>query len=44
MKEYRREKKKENKKRKAEALADGNEMDPEMAKIMGFGGFSSSKK
>lgn len=47
LKEYRREKRKE-RKRKADSSIDEDMgtggMDPEMAKIMGFSGFSSSKK
>lgn len=43
MKAYRREKKKE-KKRKACALDDAQEVDPEMARLMGFGGFGGGKK
>ncbi|KAK8379053.1 hypothetical protein O3P69_009655 [Scylla paramamosain] len=46
LKEYRREKRKE-RKRKADSSIDedvGGGMDPEMAKVMGFSGFSSSKK
>ncbi|XP_042204822.1 zinc finger matrin-type protein 2-like [Homarus americanus] len=47
LKEYRREKRKE-RKRKADSGIDedmgSGGMDPEMAKIMGFSGFSSSKK
>ena len=48
MKEYRREKRKE-RKRKADSSIDdegpgGMGMDPEMAKVMGFSGFTSSKK
>lgn len=43
MKAYRREKKKD-KKRKTTALDGAGEVDPEMAKLMGFGGFGSSKK
>lgn len=46
LKEYRREKRKD-RKRKADASIDEDGaagMDPEMAKIMGFSGFSSSKK
>jgi len=46
LKEYRREKRKE-RKRKADTSIDEDMtggMDPEMAKVMGFGGFSSSKK
>ncbi|XP_076045580.1 zinc finger matrin-type protein 2 [Oratosquilla oratoria] len=45
LKEYRREKRKD-KKRKADSMDEdmAATMDPEMAKIMGFSGFSSSKK
>lgn len=42
MKEYRREKRKE-KKRKGKDDSE-EEIDPEMAAIMGFGGFGSQKK
>ena len=40
---YRREKRKE-RKRKATDDLDGAEMDPDMAAIMGFSGFGTSKK
>lgn len=46
LKEYRREKRKD-RKRKADSSIDEDAaagMDPEMAKIMGFSGFSTSKK
>ncbi|XP_064081509.1 zinc finger matrin-type protein 2-like [Macrobrachium nipponense] len=44
LKEYRREKRKERKRKADSSIDDDSGMDPEMAKIMGFGGFSSSKK
>ena len=43
LKAYRKERKKD-KKRKASAIDEDSGMDPEMAKVMGFGGFGSSKK
>lgn len=42
LKEYRREKRKE--KRKAEEMLEESEQNSELASIMGFGGFGSSKK
>lgn len=42
MKEYRREKRKEKKRKAAESFE--NDADPDMAAIMGFSGFCSSKK
>ena len=44
MKEYRREKRKERKRKADSSIDEDVGMDPEMAKIMGFGGFSSTKK
>ncbi|GAB6025661.1 zinc finger, matrin-type 2 [Chamberlinius hualienensis] len=44
VKEYRREKRKEKKRKANEAFEDEHEIDPEMAAIMGFSGFGSSKR
>lgn len=47
MKEYRREKRRERKKRgrgQEEATDEGEELDPEMAAVMGFSGFGGTKK
>ena len=44
LKEYRREKRKERKRKADSSIDEDVGMDPEMAKIMGFGGFSSTKK
>lgn len=48
MKEYRREKRRERKKRgrgqKDAGEEEGEEIDPEMAAIMGFSGFGGTKK
>lgn len=44
LKEYRREKRKENKRKIEEISEDNNEPSSELASIMGFSGFGSSKK
>ncbi|RXG51799.1 Zinc finger matrin-type protein 2 [Armadillidium vulgare] len=44
LKEYRKEKKKEKKRKLDQSDQEWNNSDPEMAKMMGFSGFSSSKK
>lgn len=47
MKEYRREKRKERKKRgrgHEDTTEEGEELDPEMAAVMGFSGFGGTKK
>jgi len=44
LKAYRREKKKDKKKKPEEEEGNGGGMDPDMAKMMGFGGFGGSRK
>ena len=43
-KAYKREKRKERKRKAGDADLDGQDMDPDMASLMGFSGFGTSKK
>ncbi len=43
-KAYKREKRKERKRKAGDADLDGQDMDPDMAALMGFSGFGTSKK
>jgi len=44
LKAYRKERKKDKKRKASEYEEEGSGMDPEMAKMMGFSGFGTSKK